>query len=193
MLATKTGIRRHGDEQGNYRNLAWLGRPANVASKLTDAANKPAEYNSVPRVSVAYENPSPFLPGSGLAGILCINPSPSLAGSGLAGVFGALSPNILATTEPAGGGWKWVSETLETFVSQLEVQYVPARVVHKSPNFASFYMSSDNVQTRDATPPILMTAEVWSGFRKAEPNNSAVQNSLFKKVNVSVPGYSGQV
>lgn len=42
MLATKTGLIRRGQEQANYRNLVWLGRPANVASKLTDIANKPS-------------------------------------------------------------------------------------------------------------------------------------------------------
>ena len=40
MLATKTGIRRKGSEQSNYRNLVWLGRPANIASKLTDLAKQ---------------------------------------------------------------------------------------------------------------------------------------------------------
>jgi len=30
MLATKTGVRRHGSAQQSYRSLVWLGRPANV-------------------------------------------------------------------------------------------------------------------------------------------------------------------
>jgi class 3 adenylate cyclase len=55
MLATKTGVRRHGSEQANYRNLVWLGRPANVASKLTDIANKPSENIEVDVVHVAYK------------------------------------------------------------------------------------------------------------------------------------------
>lgn len=55
MLATKTGIRRHGAERDAHRSLVWLGRPANVASKLTDAANKPAETILQPIVCVAYE------------------------------------------------------------------------------------------------------------------------------------------
>lgn len=50
MLATKTGLRRKGVEQAAYRNLVWLGRPANVASKLTDLANKPAEQYPIPMV-----------------------------------------------------------------------------------------------------------------------------------------------
>lgn len=40
MLVTKTGIRKNGHENNNYKSLVWLGRPANVASKLTDISNK---------------------------------------------------------------------------------------------------------------------------------------------------------
>jgi hypothetical protein len=55
MLATKTGIRRHGSEQQNYRSLVWLGRPANVASKLTDNANKPEEVRELVKLKVGYD------------------------------------------------------------------------------------------------------------------------------------------
>jgi hypothetical protein len=54
MLVTKTGIRKHGAEQQSYRSLVWLGRPANVASKLTDNANKPSETFQATLVRVAY-------------------------------------------------------------------------------------------------------------------------------------------
>lgn len=54
MLVTKTGFRRRGVEQHNYKNLVWLGRPANVASKLTDIANKPGESIAVDTMEVAY-------------------------------------------------------------------------------------------------------------------------------------------
>lgn len=55
MLAAKTAIRRHGYEQTNYRNLVWLGRIANVASKLTDMANKSVESVTILAVNVAYD------------------------------------------------------------------------------------------------------------------------------------------
>lgn len=55
MLATKTGIRRHGAEQQSYRSLVWLGRPANVASKLTDNANKPEEARELVKLRVGYD------------------------------------------------------------------------------------------------------------------------------------------
>lgn len=40
MLVAKTGLVKHGVENAPYKSLVWLGRPANVASKLTDAASK---------------------------------------------------------------------------------------------------------------------------------------------------------
>ncbi|MBD2751115.1 adenylate/guanylate cyclase domain-containing protein [Microvirga sp. BT688] len=57
MLATKTGVRRRGNEQSAYRSLVWLGRPANVASKLTDLANKPEESVTIPIVQAAFQPP----------------------------------------------------------------------------------------------------------------------------------------
>lgn len=41
MLITKTGIIKQGTENIANKSLVWLGKPANVASKLTDIANKP--------------------------------------------------------------------------------------------------------------------------------------------------------
>lgn len=40
MLVTKAGAIRRGAETEFYRSLVWLGNPANIASKLTDIANK---------------------------------------------------------------------------------------------------------------------------------------------------------
>ncbi|WP_249403807.1 adenylate/guanylate cyclase domain-containing protein [Sphingomonas sp. CFBP 13720] len=60
MLVTKTGIRKNGVDQSNYRNLVWLGKPANLASKLTDAANKAGEYSSLKKLLIVYERPNLF-------------------------------------------------------------------------------------------------------------------------------------
>ena len=40
MLATKTGTIKRGIDSSEYKSLVWLGRPANIASKLADIANK---------------------------------------------------------------------------------------------------------------------------------------------------------
>jgi hypothetical protein len=163
-----------------------LGRPANVASKLTDAANKSAEYVTVPAVQVAYENRIQSSFGALSLGLL---------GGALSPYMPQTQPGPLSGLQQALGGneWTWVTETLPAFVSQLEVQYVPARIEHKRPDFASFYVTTDSLQTREATPPILLTAAVWSGFKKAKPTSSIVQQALFKRVSISVPGYSGEV
>ncbi|TBF16959.1 adenylate/guanylate cyclase domain-containing protein [Rhizobium ruizarguesonis] len=59
MLVTKTGVRKKGVDEASYRNLVWLGRPANVASKLTDLANKPEENITIPMVSAGFRS-NPF-------------------------------------------------------------------------------------------------------------------------------------
>ncbi|MFL7940823.1 adenylate/guanylate cyclase domain-containing protein [Priestia megaterium] len=40
MLVTKAGIIKQGVDNTSYKSLVWLGSPANIASKLTDVANK---------------------------------------------------------------------------------------------------------------------------------------------------------
>lgn len=50
MLVTKTGIVKQGKENSPNKSLVWLGKPANVASKLTDMANKQSKPNEL-RVS----------------------------------------------------------------------------------------------------------------------------------------------
>lgn len=56
MIVTKTGIIKRGVENTSNKSLVWLGKPANVASKLTDVANKP--QSGV--VRVAYAPPGSF-------------------------------------------------------------------------------------------------------------------------------------
>jgi class 3 adenylate cyclase len=207
MLATKTGVRRHGGEQANYRSLVWLGRPANIASKLTDVANKAAEMVDVPIVHVAF----PTYPNALLGALSNLSPRPNSLlnmahASSLQGLFGALgsqsSPSagaldgIFAALQARGepsSSWRWEQQSLERFLNDLEVKHGPTRIVHRNPDFQSFYISSEAVQVRPATPPILMTKAVWDGYRKAMPNGVVVTKPLLHTVNVNVPGYDGEV
>lgn len=52
MLVLKSGIAKQHEEQSEYKNLVWVGDAANIASKLTDLANK--EYSS-PLFTITYE------------------------------------------------------------------------------------------------------------------------------------------
>lgn len=180
MLATKTGIRRHGYEQANYRNLVWLGRPANVASKLTDLANKPAETVELPAVQVAYKQS-----GVGFGLLSGLQPTNALAG----GLFGlgqvALPPS----------DWRWQTENMRDFIAELEVGYPGGvkTIQHKNPLLEGFFLTTKSVTTRVATPPILVTQPVWDGYRAAKPKSTVVTEALFKPVTIRVPGYSGKV
>ncbi len=51
MLIVKAGTVKQGNQREFGKSLVWLGRPANIASKLTDLANK-SSYFSTPGVHV---------------------------------------------------------------------------------------------------------------------------------------------
>lgn len=53
MLITKGGAIKQGAEKEFYRSLVWLGKPANIASRLTDLAFK-TEYYTENKVREAY-------------------------------------------------------------------------------------------------------------------------------------------
>ncbi len=57
MMVTKCGTIKQGHENSNYKSLVWLGKPANIASKLTDEANKPSTHTTTQglRVHLHYE------------------------------------------------------------------------------------------------------------------------------------------
>lgn len=47
MMVIKAGIPKQDKERTNYKNLVWIGNPANIASKLTDVANKEISYSII--------------------------------------------------------------------------------------------------------------------------------------------------
>jgi len=63
MLVTKAGRVRRGEQKEFYRSLVWLGRPANIASKLTDVANK-ASSRTDPIIREHYYYPNIYEDGS---------------------------------------------------------------------------------------------------------------------------------
>lgn len=57
MKVIKVGIEKRNSENVENKNLVWVGKPANIASRLTDVANKEVE-----RVYIKYENYNPLVP-----------------------------------------------------------------------------------------------------------------------------------
>jgi len=57
MMVTKCGTIKQGHENANYKSLVWLGRPANIASKLTDEANKDSTSHTKDVIRVGFHYP----------------------------------------------------------------------------------------------------------------------------------------
>lgn len=153
MLVTKTGIRKNGQERHNYKNLVWLGRPANVASKLTDLANKPSEGVDVSTVLVALQTS-----------------------------YGADDFK-----------WRWVEHLAWDFVKHIRSDIATNVIQWDDPNFRAIVKSQKRVETKAATPPILMSRAVYAGFAEANPLYEGFDKGWFSQVNVSVPGFDDTV
>ncbi|KQN09087.1 adenylate/guanylate cyclase domain-containing protein [Sphingomonas sp. Leaf28] len=152
MLVTKTGIRKNGQQRQNYKNLVWLGRPANVASKLTDLANKPSDGADLDTVRVAFQK----------AGLPEFN-------------------------------WRWVEYKSWEFIRHIDSPALVNHIVFDNPAFRTLRLSSEYVETRQATPPILVSRAVYAGFKAANPEDSSIKGGWFKEVTVNVPGFTDKV
>lgn len=150
MLVTKVGIVRRGQETSSYKGLVWLGRPANLASKLTDLANKPTQKRS--------EN--------------CVQ-------------VGNFYPNI--------NDWHWTIQSFEDFVGDLKDIPLTNKLIHKDDYYYSHFPSFREVVVASSTPPILMTKEVFLGFKKACSEHNIVEKNLITKKSVKTPEYGGDI
>jgi adenylate cyclase len=192
MLVTKTGFRRHGHEQQNYRNLVWLGRPANVASKLTDLAGKEGESRSQPVVRVA-QKPDP-LSGLGLAGGLGGHLGiPSAVTNLTGGLLGQTNALAAALGAPQPNDWQWRDVPLKDFLEGFKRNYATGEWTHVLPRLEAFYLNEQSVTVRPATPRILMTKVVYDGYRAAQPNAKSITERWYKEYALKVPGYTGKV
>ncbi|MEZ9060435.1 adenylate/guanylate cyclase domain-containing protein [Vibrio pelagius] len=147
MLITKSGAIKQGDEKEFYRTLVWLGKPANVASRLTDLANKE------------------------------VNTSEQGVREGL--YF------------PLTNVWNWQDRTYEEFLNSLETTHSP-KLIHNEEYFSSFYLTTINHHRR-VNSPILMTENVYKGYKAARPNSKEVKNGWFSEIRLDVRDYQGKV
>ncbi len=158
MLVTKTGIVKQGVENTSNKSLVWLGRPANVASKLTDAANKTTTETKTIRVPTIVEGHQ----------------------------YSHLKD------------LQWDEFDQEYFLKErVKATYLSPVLKHKSDTFRCYYLNSktETSTTTVSASPILMTKEVYDGYKKANPNDKTITEPWGWKVQkgVSVSGYSGDI
>ncbi len=151
MLVTKAGAIRRGEEREFYRSLVWLGRPANVASRLTDIANK-TTYSTT------------------------------------------TTPIVMEGHKYSwSDDWTWYEWSHDYFLDQLEVVYSSHQLKHKDSTFRSFFKSSRDSTTSFSYRPILMTDEVYQGYKRNNPNADAIKKGWWVKQYPGIPEYKGDI
>ncbi len=183
MKVIKAGISKQGKERSSHKNLVWIGNAANIASKLTDVANKEIIKN-VYRVTKHPINPNAWRRKN------ITNPVNNYYGYGkldyLDYAYGEFEkvPGVelyLKTTET-------VDLTMEEFANSIY------------PNGdGSFSISSgkmvkfEKVILKTITKPILMSQRVWEEFKKADPKRNSIVNKSWTLQDIAVKEYRGQI
>lgn len=206
MLVTKAGKPRRAGEREFYRSLVWMGRPANVASKLTDLANKAATggargvtvfrardafqrllaiLNGIPTGAAAPAQPPPFPIH------MLLPPRPATTPPAISPLLGAArrasqAPAFDHTLERS-------RESLEQFATALEMASLPSGEVmvrHRDPRFRGFAV--DAPAAKRSTPPVLITQAVYDGLVRVA-GAEEVRRHGWQLQPLSVPGYEGAV
>lgn len=146
MNVIKVGLHRIGEEGYENRNLVWVGYPANIASRLTDIANKTIETNQVEVVYYPYIPPMPVFK----------------AGFGL--FIEKFTKGGYATTPST-----IIVDELE-FANKIDYGSILG-ITFSGGKLDSFRKIKNSISYR----PILMTKAVYDGFKKENPQRNALK------------------
>ncbi len=172
MKVIKVGIQRRGTEAAENKSLVWTGNPANIASRLTDNANKIVKetFYKVIRNPI---NLGAIKPLFGMAGI-----------GGMYGGFSNYDPKApfyLSTTEE-------VEMTTEQFANNIS-SYKGGELYMSGGNFISFSKKEKTYKY----PSILMTDEVYNGFRKSNLTRDSIVNKYWNETAHLIKNYRGKL
>lgn len=170
MLVLKNGIIKQGKDRTAYKNLVWIGKPANIASRLTDIANKEI-VKTIYRVKRNPSNPNAFRPKySGgflsMPGLLEIVPG---------------QPLHLNTVET-------VDLTPEVFADTIR-QLDNGNIFTVSGKMLSFEKKEINENHK----AILMTEAVYKGFVAENPKRDSVLKNMWTEQKIEVKDFTGKV
>jgi class 3 adenylate cyclase len=170
----KVGIQRYGTESGENKGLVWTGYPANIASRLTDNANKVSEV-SVFEVLWYPSNP------------LAIPLFLSLE-SMIAKRFGYSQQQPLYQSTA-----QTVTMTAEEFINGVTHQK-NGEFIMNGGKVISFSKATKQI----SFPPILMTEIVYNEYKKANKDRLDIKNNFWTEQlhnikNVTSKVYGGDV
>lgn len=144
MRCIKVGVEKHGTENSDNKNLVWIGKPANMASRLCDSANKEIEQRTY---TIEYNEP--VFKKKGLL---------QLPGQGL-DIDVQKVTKELSEEEFSD----WMSSPLYKYVQSVKKNMV--KYTHA---------------------PILVSEDVYTGFKKACPNYNSIKENWWHIDNASI-------
>jgi class 3 adenylate cyclase len=166
MRVIKVGAHRKGAESGENRALVWVGKPANIASRLTDNANKlvTKPYYEVTR------NPKNW--AYNLQYFLL---DPPFGGMGLNRLP---KGGIMPPSKPEPEFLDKV-ETIEMTVEEFSNSFglIGTQPYFKEGRLLNFEKKEKQYNYK----PILMTEEVFNGYKKANPTGNDITNNWWKE------------
>lgn len=154
LKVVKVGLHRKGAENVDNKNLVWVGYPANIASRLTDIANKKINNSSV---KVTY-NPHNFRNIFGLSGITGSQPIKKSNDFYLDTVATKIHTN-------------------EEFAKSLSYNNILG-IGYSGGKLIRF----DKIESSIDFPPILMTPSVYNGFKKANPTRICITENFWEEI-----------
>lgn len=154
----KVGIQRNGNERGENKGLVWAGYPANIASRLTDNANKTIE-DTYYEVVMNPINPMALRPA--------FTPLHSLFGGSPA--YDPKAPLYLSTS-------RTVEMSPDEFAGKIS-QYSDGSLYMSGGKLISFTKKT----RKTSYPPILMTEAVYEGFKKVNSTRKCVVNRYWSE------------
>lgn len=177
MYVHKTGIIKQGKEASSYKNLIWIGRPANIASRLTDIANKELS-ETVFLVTRKPKNPRAYK--YQMFGFTYYTSSTNTI----------LGPTQRVLSEPLYlDKEETVEMSIEEFANSIwqsestrEISTLNGKMVHFEKDTRSF-----------SQKPILMTQSVYNGFVNEIPNHITILKKYWQEVKADIRDYEGKV
>lgn len=164
MMVIKAGIPKREPERTNYKNLIWIGKPANIASKLTDLANKKVE-TLIFKVTYYPLSLNWFL----------------RRGEALKTSYGAVTSKYssIVTT---------VSLSEKEFAARIGWSDVTG-VTYLGGKFVKF----EKIKETTDDPPILMSEAVFDGYKEQNPNDPSIINNHYTLQKIKIKDYKGVI
>jgi hypothetical protein len=166
MLVLKTGIKKIGKERSPYKNLVWIGKPANIASKLTDLANKTIDNT---RFKIKYWKY--VLNMFGLLGLL-----PGLE-------------NLPANQKSFKDELTYGEFDSDSFISNFDWNSTSKSFTYSGGRIEEF----QKVKSQNIFSPILMTEKVYIEFKRLNPHRKDVLNNYWKEQHNNLKQYNGKI